>query len=312
MALFGEWRFWHLASLLASRLSARNILRYSALVGFHSRLRAGGKRARLAGYYRSWAELAGKTADVRSLVREYFFSRVLLKTGHAVLALSPDKTVSALVREEGYHHVEEALREGKGVVLASLHTCSGALCASFAVRRGARVLGIRQPEKQRIRGDLHRKLVFYGAEPVFVEPDDPPAAVLKRAFNELRRNAVFMVLLDGQFGARIVPLTVAGRQALIRTGLVDVARLSGSAIIPCFATASREGITVHYFPPRRLQSEDEVGALVDYLGESFERFYMDHPACIEWRHFDRALLTDHRSPIYSVPVKAESAVQSGI
>lgn len=130
---------------------------------------------------------------------------------------------------EGLHHLQKALAEGRGAVLASAHFGNPEIAVQ-ALALGVRVLALIEPLEppqllrltQRLRsahGHIHLPANFSG---------------VKEALRYLRSGGTVAILFDRDIQRRGVPMPFCGRPTPMPTGAVVLALRTGADLIPSF------------------------------------------------------------------------------
>jgi lauroyl/myristoyl acyltransferase len=164
------------------------------------------------------------------------------------------------VELRGVEHLHDALRQGRGVILWETNGIGRRLSAKrilsengFAIHQvhGADALGGFLTDDSSASWVRHRlvKRFFDNCEKQFVTemislPKSNSLAFTRILLNRLNQNAVLCVTGDGRVGQKLIPLTFLGRTTLFATGMVTLARISGSSILPMFCIPQRNGTSV--------------------------------------------------------------------
>jgi lauroyl/myristoyl acyltransferase len=156
---------------------------------------------------------------------------------------------------EGLSHLQKALAEGKGAVLASAHFGNPEIGVQVLAAVDILVLALIEPLEpsqllrltQRLRsahGHTYLPATFSG---------------VKEVLRHLRRGGAVAILIDRDIQGRGVPVPLCGRPAPMPMGAVDLALRTGAELIPAFV--HREpGFRYHGYigPPLSLvRSDDE-------------------------------------------------------
>jgi lauroyl/myristoyl acyltransferase len=131
---------------------------------------------------------------------------------------------------EGLSHLQKALAEGRGAVLASAHFGNPEIGVQVLAALDIRVLALIEPLEppqllrltQRLRsahGHTYLPVTFSG---------------VKQALRCLKSGGTVAILIDRDVQRRGVPLPFCGRPAPMPTGAVDLALRTGADLIPAF------------------------------------------------------------------------------
>jgi lauroyl/myristoyl acyltransferase len=164
-----------------------------------------------------------------------------------------------VVRVEGLDHLEGALSDGAGAILASGHFGHGRLIKP--------VLGLHG----------HRPLLVGGPNPRWpqIASRDLPAGLnLRPHLAALRDNRPVIMVLDGRRALSLTRIEVGGIGIRFASGAMQIARVSGAAILPAFVVDEgtlRDPLAIRLVlhEPLALQSTGDASA--DLL-ENLRRF----------------------------------------
>ena len=213
--------------------------------------------------------LHGRPLSERApLVREVFrnFGRYLVEffTMHRIRR--PDVTIV------GLHHVQDALRTGRGAILLTAHVGNWELAAALFRRMGFPVAVVALPhEDSRMDRMFNAQRERAGIE---VIPLGRVAA--QRSLQRLREGCLLGLLGDLEFGGSRVAVSWCGIEVMFPRGPATLSLRSGAPLIPTFLI--REGrwrfrliIEPPVWPARRRGLLASVGALTQAYATVFER-----------------------------------------
>jgi len=145
-----------------------------------------------------------------------------------------------IISLEGLHHLEEATRSGKGAILFSAHFGGGYAFLAALGARGYRLYGIsapieRLPLDQRAVLRVRKALMGWASngDVLFMGHASLGHEMLAR----LRGGALIYVLLDVRPDARAkraMAVEFLGRQCRLSYGILDLAAISGTPVLPFF------------------------------------------------------------------------------
>lgn len=130
---------------------------------------------------------------------------------------------------EGLSHLQKAVMEGRGAVLASAHFGNPEIAVQ-ALALGIRILALIEPlEPPRLLRLTQRLRSTHGHTYLPVS-----LSSVKEALRYLRSGGTVAVLFDRDIQRRGVPMPFCGRPAPMPMGVVDLALRTGADIIPSF------------------------------------------------------------------------------
>lgn len=196
---------------------------------------------------------------------------------------------------QGIEHLEHALSSGKGAVLISGHFYANRLGKHFLAVMGYPILSVRNGQPpDRWMGRLGAKLLqkryiefLHGIirDEVFIQDPECSLKILRR----LRSGGLVNVHIDAAGASNWIPVPFFGHPRRFATGLLEIVRLSGCAVVPmlCLGTSSRS--TVIFEEPLRLEPartrEEFVATNIRTLASTLERQIREHPS--EWEQWVR-------------------------
>jgi len=204
-----------------------------------------------------------------------------------------DNYFKNLVRFEGKHHLDKALKEGKGVIALSAHLGNFPLMSARLVNEGYPLsVVIRDPDNPKIAKDTVSFRDTLGIETI---PDEPRLTCVSKCLKALKENRI--LLLQNDQNAPITEAWVNFFGYLVPTfkGPVVFSIRAGAPIIPIFIIRtpdSHHKITI--YPPFELELtgnvEQDVTSNVARLLKITEAVIRQHPEQWMWiyRRFKRA------------------------
>lgn len=168
---------------------------------------------------------------------EHFYSRNLETFFFGVLTR---EGISEILEVDGIENLEAALSRGKGVILLISHFGSFMLPLPFLGFQGFKVNQI--TGKQLHRSIIEERIWAWRKReadklPVkFIQADK----FLRPIYNALKDNEIVAIAFDGRDGLKLVPTTFFERTALFSAGPFELARRTGSAILPAFVIRKKD------------------------------------------------------------------------
>lgn len=277
-----------LAEWLASR-SPQTFFRVCNLLGTIEWLWRRRASATVAKRLRSLQALAGSNSS-SAKPRDYFCKYWCLKLAHAYIALAPRERMEQILELEGTDLLREALELKRGVVLAGLHSLHGHLAAAYLVRLGTPTISFRKATRATLLGTAAERLIFYGAQPVFMDEAQPFGAVLKRAYDWLRQGNAVFVYVDGVYGSDEIPVPVLGRDFPFRPGLLRAASFLKTPVIGAVATCEGRKIRIRFLDPETIEHPDDTAKILQRLARAYEDVVRRCPSTLPLGKFEQWLI----------------------
>ena len=150
-----------------------------------------------------------------------------------VYFMSHAKNVKEKVICEGLEHFDQAVKEGKGVVVVTAHFGNFPLMMLFMAAQGYKVNSIiRSARDEKMNAFLHRKRQELGVNTVYAIPRK---TCVTQSINALRNNEVLFIPMDQNFGSgKGVFVDFFGQKAATATGPVIFSLRTQAPIIPMF------------------------------------------------------------------------------
>lgn len=181
---------------------------------------------------------AGIVHDPVATARRVMMQERLFPWGCTRLSRCPEKEFRRWVCITGQEHLETALAQGRGVMLAGNHFGPGHLVNRVLCRQAYRVHILRKGRRKNAfesENSLRREL--------HLEDDDSPGYLdtMITIRDLLRQGEIVHVALDGSSGGGGLRLQHLGLYREFRTGLPLIAYLSNAIIIPVFVNLKENG-----------------------------------------------------------------------
>jgi Kdo2-lipid IVA lauroyltransferase/acyltransferase len=193
---------------------------------------------------------------------------------------------------EGIEHLERAKAAGKGVIVLTAHFCAGRVAKRYLATLGYPMLSVRdQMPEGEFRGRLGRileprrmellqKLI---GESVYV--DDPGSAL--KIFRRLRCGGLVNIHFDGQSGTNTALWPFFGVPRRFSTGIFDLVRLSGCAVVPMLCLGRSTDLRIILNPMLNVMKsagrEEFIRANLPTFVGTIEKQIRDHPG--EWEQW---------------------------
>jgi KDO2-lipid IV(A) lauroyltransferase len=215
------------------------------------------------------------------------------------------KTIKMSASFEGIEHLEKAMKEGKGAILA--------VCHFGAYKTLLPQLGYRGYKITQVAAN---PLEFTGKDSSFIKnkvmemeleyEKNLPAKFLylgnsvRELFRILDNNEIVVISVDGVVGTQRVTFPLLNRKVRLSPAIEKLAKRSGAAILPVFTIRERndrQRVVIH---DELIPNGDEGSVLAEYAGlmESYIRNYPSHYAWYLYKNNEDPpsigkIITDH-------------------
>ncbi len=267
------------ATRLVSRTSAEPLCRAAGTLWY---LAAPRSRAAVRS---NLHHVLGREPSARS-VREVFQHGMLNYWDTLAIPQFSAAEVLALVDAEGWEHLDAALAEGRGAILAGAHLSSVALAGQAVAARGYPMVGVVEPL------DPPELLAFFtslrGAQGVRLLPASPQA--MRALLLALRRNEVLGLVTDRDVLGRGLSVEFFGRATTFASGAAALAVRTGAPILPAVAVRVERGrfrawIEPPLPVPRTGDPREDERQLTQAVARHLEYHISKHPE--QWTVFQR-------------------------
>jgi KDO2-lipid IV(A) lauroyltransferase len=197
------------------------------------------------------------------------------------------------VRFEGKHHLDDALKKGKGVIALSAHLGNVPLMGARIAREGyALSVVVRDPANPKIAKDGVSLRDHFGIETI---PVEPRLASVSRCFKALKENRILMLQNDQNAPVTEAWVDFFGYLVPTFKGPVLFSMRTGAPILPMFMRRKSNNlhqITIH--SPFALEitgnAEQDITSNTARLTKVIEAAVREHPEQWLWiyRRFKRA------------------------
>lgn len=194
------------------------------------------------------------------------------------------KDAERLYKFEGREHVEQALKEGKGAFLLTLHLGNGDFAIAVLSLMGWPMYLISKEFKARWLNDL-----WFGMRrrhgTKFISPEKSSFEILRC----LRRNEIVVFVLDQFMGPPVgVRTRFFGKETGTAAGLALLASRTGTPVIPCYTYRRGDGYQVAVFEaPIKLDdgpNGKDIAVMTQAYTDKLEAIVRRHPEQWMWIH----------------------------
>jgi lauroyl/myristoyl acyltransferase len=166
--------------------------------------------------------------------------------------MDPSTFFERNLRLSGFEHVEQAVAQGRGVIIATIHYGNPEYVAQSVSARGYHFLALTEPLKPRALAKLFQELRDSQGQQ-FVEVG---MAGMKATLRHLKQGGIVCIICDRDIQGTGEDVLFFGKRARIPSGAIDLARHTGAVILP--AVTRRRGLDcfdLYVQPPFELQRE---------------------------------------------------------
>ncbi len=205
------------------------------------------------------------------------------------LTISHPKASPRLAPPEvhGLDHLEKALATGKGAILTSGHFYANRLAKHHLAKMGYPIMSVRDgqpPDEWMGRFGarfLQRRYIefLHGIirEEVFVQDRECSLKIFRR----LRAGGIVNVHIDANLSEQYVEIPFLGQPERFATGLLEIVRLSGCAVVPMLCLGNQEASSITFGEPAALtpsRSREEFAQVnLPRLVRILEEHILEHP-----------------------------------
>ena len=190
-------------------------------------------------------------------------------------------TLERIIRIHGWHHFESALRQRKGIIVATAHLGNFDLVAQVMASRSLGLTVLAEPlQPARL---FHHVTGLRESQGLTFLPVN--RANLKRVMRLLHAGGVVAVACDRDIQKKGARVTFFGTETTLPTGAVDLALRSGAFLIPAFSVRHSHGFDVFVEPPLVLPTNGVSPATAQKnLTEVIEAYIRRYPE--QWVVFE--------------------------
>jgi KDO2-lipid IV(A) lauroyltransferase len=192
-----------------------------------------------------------------------------------------------LVQIQGKENLDQALEQGRGVILVSAHFGNFPLLLGRLAVEGYKAGGIMKPmHDARMEKIFLKKREKFGVRTIYSQPRN---ACVNSTINALRNNELVFIPIDQNFGTNGVFVDFFGEKAATATGPVILAQRTKAALIPCFILRQpNDHHTIIFEPELELEegrdAQDVILVNIQKLTDIIESYIRKYPAEWGWIH----------------------------
>lgn len=226
-------------------------------------------------------------ASIRRIVKASFANYALSEMEVLLYPTLNPTIIQKRVSFQGREYLEEALSEGKGVLLFQAHFGAFQMVMPVIGYHGYIMNQISASAavwKERMNSDIQKKVLDIKAS---YEQKLPVRHIsvqesLRPVFRALQRNEIVGITVDGGTGKKNRIIRFLGRWANFAQGPVDLALRTGAPIVPAFIlTGKRLTHTVRLHPPLvvdpALDKNESIRRILQQFARLLEGYVFEYP-----------------------------------
>jgi phosphatidylinositol dimannoside acyltransferase len=231
------------------------------------------------------------TPDQAARIARQSISNNMLRILDDLLLLRPSRgQVVPNANIKGIEHLERALSAGKGVILLTGHFCANRIAEKYLASCSYPMLSVHnQRPSNKAAGRLGRRFL----QPRYIELQrraNPDVVYMQDAecslkiFRRLRSGGLVNLQLDGLAATRAVEGTFLGVSWRFGSGIFELTRLSGCAVVPMLCLGGGSELQIRFSPMLavvRANSAGEFLANLPVFTQAVEKLIVGQPE--EWR-----------------------------
>lgn len=169
----------------------------------------------------------------KAIVRHIFELRGLRKVGYYFIPLLDAQFIKRFVKVEGLHYLDQALQEGRNVVLMAGHFGNPHLGFYTLKAMGYDIIGIRGRAPRPTRKSWHQKFRHFDTSEDAIFIDAPfRFSELRRISETFRSGKIILYYGDTKEGKKKEKIPFLGREIGFPTGIIHLAHQAKAAVIP--------------------------------------------------------------------------------
>lgn len=224
--------------------------------------------------------------EIQKLIRQCFDNVGSGLMDLAYYAVHPQRVHDRFVIEN-QHYLDEALAQGKGVVLVTAHFGNFPLMLLELSQHGYKVnVILRRARNAKTAEGILGLMNQVNVKTIY---STPPRESVRQSLQVLRDNETLCVLMDQNFGAGSgVFVDFFGHKAATATGPVVLAERTGAVLLPVFNFREGDKYRLIFEPPVPLEYRDNHQEMlvvnVSRLTRLIESYIRRYPAEWGWMH----------------------------
>jgi lauroyl/myristoyl acyltransferase len=265
-----KWLFFKLAFL------------YPRIYAFFSYYRKKERRKEIEQKFGFFFNKKWKTKKGRTIVRHIFELRGSRKVAYYLVLLMDERFIKTSVKVEGLHHLDQALKEGRGIVLITGHFGSPQLGYNALRVMGYDLILIKGGAPRVAQKRRHHKFRYFDAveKTIFISASSLPENYKGRILETLQSGKIILYYGDTKEGRKKEKIVFLNREVGFPTGIIPLAHQAKAAIIPFIHLYQNGKIALIFQEPidnHWKEGEGGYRRIVEDFAKILESYIIDQP-----------------------------------
>ncbi len=187
--------------------------------------------------------------------------------------------IGAAVTTSDLKHLDQALAEGKGVIMLGMHMGNGVAMAAHLARKGYPMAVIYRESNKIPRHFFRDGLSSLGLQAI---PADPASVGVRQMLKALKDNRILFILMDQATKKGGIQARFLGKTLQMPPGPAELARRTGAGVV----AALLEGVEPHWHfrmgPPKTLNADMPLESAVEKLTSIMQKHIEKQPQWWTW------------------------------
>ena len=206
-----------------------------------------------------------------------FIQEFILIILEIALIIKKEEKLSLWALAEGLNYLDNALKEGKGVIALSGHIGNIPVMLAWLAEKGYPVAVLFKEGKYLPQGFLFNLISSYKIYPIPFRSD---REVPKEIIKALNKNMIVFILADQARPG--IYAKFFGRYVQCQKGAFVIAQRKGSPIVPVFIVRGKAGHEINIYPQMPLNKEIEN--VIEQYNSILENLIKQYPEQYYWFH----------------------------
>ncbi|MDI6714928.1 MAG: lysophospholipid acyltransferase family protein [Thermodesulfovibrio sp.] len=219
--------------------------------------------------------------EVKKILKR-FIQEVILITLEIALIIKKEEKLSPWALAEGLTHLDNALKEGKGVIALSGHIGNIPVMLAWLAEKGYPVAVLFKEGKYLPKGFLFNLISSYKIYPIPFRSD---REVPKEIIKALNKNMIVFILADQARPG--VYAKFFGKYVQCQKGAFVIALRKDSPVIPVFIVREKDGHKIKIFEQIEMEDSNSFNStikMIENYNSILENLIKHHPEQYYWFH----------------------------